>query len=230
RYDHPGRTHGVRRAGGEEDARAEMNGTPSPLTPRRVLVVYCHPLDDGFIPEAHRRVLAGLAAAGAEVRDRDLYREGFDPELTADEHRTHVEPGVVDELVGHAEDLRWCDTIIFVYPTWWSGQPAMLKGWMDRVWASGVAWELPDGANRLRPTLRNVRRLVAVTSHGSAKRINALQGEGGKRTLFRSLRTMCHPLTRCTWLAYYGIDAEQTARQDAFLDAIPDRIAALTRR
>ena len=196
---------------------------------RRVIVVYCHPAADGFIPEARRRVLSGLEASGAETRVHDLYEEEFVPELSAVELATHVRPGVAPELMGHADDLRWCDTLILIYPTWWSGQPAMLKGWIDRVWASGVAWELPEGANRLKPGLRNVRRIVAVTAHGSAKRVNVLQGEGGKRTLFRSLRTMCHPLARCTWLSYYGIDADNETRQHQFLDRLPARIAAITR-
>lgn len=205
-------------------SRGFSRGTPSP---RKVLVIHCHPLADGFIPAALTKVREGLA--GAEVRLHDLYAEGFVPELSAEEHRTHVEPGVAEDLRTHAADLQWCDTLVLVYPTWWSGQPAMLKGWMDRVWASGVAWELPDGADRLRPRLRNVRRIIAVTSHGSAKLVNMLQGEGGKRTLFRSLRTMCHPLTRTHWLAYYGIDADERQRQAAFLDGLPAEIGRLTR-
>lgn len=200
-----------------------------PANDRRVLVIHCHPLSDGFIPAALGRVLAGLDESGAEVRLHDLYAEGFDPELSAQEHRTHAEPGVSDDLADHARDLQWCDTLIVVYPTWWSGQPAMLKGWIDRVWASGVAWELPEGADRLRPMLHNVRRIIAVTSHGSPKHLNMLQGEGGKRTLFRSLRTMCHPLTRTHWLAYYGIDADDVERQDAFLAALAAKISRLTR-
>ncbi len=59
---------------------------------------------------------------------------------------------------------------------------------MERVWVNGVAWDLPDGASRLSPRLKNVRRLVAVTTHGSSKLVNAVQGEAGKRTLTRSLR------------------------------------------
>ena len=195
----------------------------------KVLVIHCHPLPDGFIPAALARVQVGLTESGANVRLHDLYAEGFAPDLSAEEHRTHVEPGVTDDLRQHADDLRWCDTLVVVYPTWWSGQPAMLKGWIDRVWASGVAWTLPEDADRLRPALHNVRRIIAVTSHGSPKHINMLQGEGGKRTLFRSLRTMCHPLARTNWLAYYGIDADNVARQDAFLDALPRKIARLTR-
>ena len=199
------------------------------MTVRRVLVIFCHPGPDGLVHAAFDAVRAGLASSGAEFRAHDLYREGFVPELSADEHRTHVEPGVADDLVEHAADLQWCDTLILVHPTWWSGHPAMLKGWIDRVWASGVAWDLPTGANRLRPRLRNVRRLVAVTTHGSSKLVNSLQGEGGKRTLFRSLRTMCHPLARTHWLAFYGVDADDAAKRTEFIDRLPAKIARITR-
>lgn len=198
--------------------------------PSRVLVVSCHPCADGLIPAARQRVLDALAATDAEVRHTDLYERGFEPALSADEHRTHVEPGVGADLAADAEDLQWCDTLLLIYPTWWSGQPAMLKGWIDRVWASGVAWELPDGADRLVPKLRNVRRIVVVTTHGSSKLTNAAQGEGGKRILFRSLRAMCHPLTRCHWWAFYGVDVRSHADRTAWLDGLTSRTARLLGR
>lgn len=197
-------------------------------TTRRALVVYSHPSPTGFIASALQRVLDGLSAAGADVRVTDLYADGFRPELSADEHRTHIVAGVEADVQPYADDLLWCDTLILVYPTWWSGQPAMLKGWIDRVWASGVAWDLPEGADRLKPKLGNIRRLVAVTSHGSSKLINSVQGEGGKRTLFRSLRTMCHPRARTSWLALYGIDTCSEEQRRSFLDTVEHRITRLT--
>jgi putative NADPH-quinone reductase len=191
------------------------------------LVVYCHPLEDSFVAAVRDRALAGLAAGGAEVRVTDLYADGFDPAFSASERANHLSPGTDPALDGYAADLRWCDTLVLVYPTWWSGQPAMLKGWIDRVWVNEVAWTLPDGANRLRPELRNVRRLVAVTTHGSSKLINMIEGESGKRTLTRSLRAMCHPLARTTWLALYGVDNASDADRRTFLDRVERRIARL---
>lgn len=193
----------------------------------KALVVSCHPLEDSFIAAVRDRVLAGLAAGGAEVRRTDLYVDGFDPAFSASERAAHLAPGTDPSLESYAADLRWCDTLVLVYPTWWSGQPAMLKGWMDRVWVNEVAWTLPDGANRLRPELRNVRRLVAVTTHGSSKLINAIEGESGKRTLTRSLRAMCHPLARTTWLAMYGVDNAPEADRLAFLDRVERRVTRL---
>ena len=101
---------------------------------------------------------------------------------------------------------------------------------MERVWVDGVAWELPDGASRLVPRLTNVRRLVAVTTHGSSKFVNAVQGEAGKRTLTRSLRAMCHPLARTTWIAMYGIDTSSDDDRVRFLMTVDRRLARIARR
>jgi NAD(P)H dehydrogenase (quinone) len=193
----------------------------------RALVVYCHPSPDSFVAAVRDRVVAGLTDAGAEVRLTDLYADGFEPGFTAIDRQRHLEPGTDPSIRHHADDLAWCDTLVLVYPTWWSGQPAMLKGWIDRVWVNGVAWSLPPGANRLRAELRNVRRLVAVTTHGSPKWINMIEGENGKRTVTRSLRTMCHPLARTTWLAMYGLDSATPEQRAAFLDRVARRVRRL---
>lgn len=193
----------------------------------RALVVYCHPQEGSFVAAARDRVVTGLVAAGAAVRLTDLYADGFDPGFSATERVNHLVAGTDPSIGSYGDDLRWCDTLVLVYPTWWSGQPAMLKGWIDRVWVNGVAWTLPDGANRLRPGLRNVRRLVAVTTHGSSKLINMVEGESGRRTLSRSLRPMCHPLARTTWLAVYGIDNASERQRAAFLDRVERRMVRL---
>lgn len=195
--------------------------------PRRVLVVHCHPDPASFVAACRDRVLAGLAHAGHEVRVNDLYADGFDPVLSALERRRHLVPGADPSLDRYVEDLRWCDTLVLVHPTWWSGQPAMLKGWIDRVWASGVAWELPAGASRLRPLLRNVRRIVVVTTHGSSKLVNAFEGEAGKRTASRSLRVLCHPRCRTRWWALYGLDRADARRRARHLEQLEVLAATL---
>jgi NAD(P)H dehydrogenase (quinone) len=193
----------------------------------RVLVVHCHPNAESLVAAAKDRALAGLHAAGHEVRLTDLYADGFDPMMSADERRSHKEPGVAPELQRYADDLAWAEALVLVYPTWWSGQPAMLKGWIDRVWVAGVAWELPPGRDILRPLLTNIRRIVVVTTHGSPKWTNALEGEAGKRTAFRAIRAMCSKRTRTTWLAIYGLDQADAAQRTAWLDRVERRLARL---
>lgn len=186
----------------------------------RVLVVFSHPVPDSFGAAALHRALAGLRRGGHEVRLTDLYADGFEAAMSAEERRNHQEPGVAPDLQSYADDLTWAEALVLVYPTWWSGQPAMLKGWIDRVWVAGVAWELPEGANVLRPLLTNIRRIVVVTTHGSSKLMNCIEGESGKRTALRSIRTMCSKRTRTKWVALYGIDQSPKQKRQAFLDRV----------
>ncbi|MFZ9717695.1 MAG: NAD(P)H-dependent oxidoreductase, partial [Ilumatobacteraceae bacterium] len=159
----------------------------------KTLVIYVHPVEGSFNSCVRDVVVEHLSKHDHEVRLRDLYAENFDPFLSATERALHHTPPTTrPELVRDVEDLRWCEAIVFIYPTWWSGLPAMLKGWIDRTWMNEVAWVLPAGANTIRPQLTNIRRLVAVTTHGSSKFINALQGEPGKRIISRSIRLMCN--------------------------------------
>ncbi len=193
----------------------------------RVLAVYCHPHPGSLVAAARERAVAGLEAGGHQVRLTDLYADGFDPTMSATERRTHKEPGVAPELVRYADDLAWAEALVLIYPTWWSGQPAMLKGWIDRVWVAGVAWEMRDGDRTPTPRLRNIRRIVVVTTHGSSKLMNALEGESGKRTITRSIRAMCSRRTRTTWCALYGVDTSDEARRAEFLDRVERTLARL---
>lgn len=175
----------------------------------RALVVRCHPLQDCFIEAVHQRVLTGLAEA--EVRTIDLYADGFRPELDPDAFSDADDP----DLDQHHTHLRWCDTVVLVYPTWWAGQPAMLKGWIDRIWGPVI-----ERGERF----SNIARIVAVTSHGSSKFVNVLEGEGGKRTLTRNLAPACGLGTRTSWVALYGIDRLSDARRERFLQRV-ERVA-----
>jgi putative NADPH-quinone reductase len=187
----------------------------------KVNLVYCHPSEASITAAARDRALAGLRAGGHEVRVNDLYAEGFAPELSAWERTNHLSPPETKPAIAvYAENLRWCEALVLVYPTWWSGQPAMLKGWIDRVWVAGVAYELPAGSNRIRPKLHNIRRIVAVTTHGSSKLVNSVQGESGKRVVGRSLRMLCNRRARTTWLALYDIDHADDAKRAKHLERV----------
>lgn len=193
-----------------------------------VLVVYAHPVDGSFASSIRDTVLKSLRAGGHEVRLVDLYAEGFDPCVTAAEYATRCDgPDGRADIAEHVRALRWARAIVFVHPTWFGAQPAILKGWFDRVWIEGVAYTLPPGANRIKPLLRNVRRLVVVTTHGSSKLVNAVQGEAGKRLVGRGLRVLVHPLARTRWIAMYGMDRADDDDRLEFLSRVERRLARL---
>lgn len=185
---------------------------------RRVLIIFAHPVAESFIGSARARVHGALEAEGHSVDTIDLYAEGFDPVLGASEWANHDgHDGIAADIRPHVSKLQWADTLVFVYPTWFGAQPAMLKGWFDRVWVEGVAYRLPANGGHLRPRLRNVRRIVVITSHGSTRFTNRITGEPGKRVIRWGLRSLCHPFTRTKWIAFYGNDTAKPADREAFL-------------
>ncbi len=148
----------------------------------------------------------------------DLYAENFDPVYSAEEHRLQrsgpdEKPAVADQ----AQRLRNAEALVLVYPTWWGGQPAILKGWIDRVWIEGVAYAVPAGAKRLKPLLTQMRSISAVTTHGSSKLVNALGGEPGKRVALRGLRALCGLTTPVHWVACYGMDRASDRQRHRFI-------------
>src|ERR1700682_960794 len=98
----------------------------------RVLYVYCHPLDDSFHAAIRQQALAGLQQAGHTVDLLDLYGEGFDPVLSAQQRRDYHDPArnrANNEL--YVDRLMAANGLVIQFPTWSFGPPAMLKGWFD---------------------------------------------------------------------------------------------------
>ena len=175
----------------------------------RALVVYCHPRPGSFNAAVRDLVVSKLNTAGAEVRVSDLYARGFQPILTGEEWQGYLDcPKNIACVASDVEDVRWCDTLIFVYPTWWYGLPAMLKGWLDRVLLPDVAFLMPDAAHpNIRPALRHIARLGIFTTCGASWAMTQLVGAPGKRTLTRGVGLLCKPGKRNAFAAHYLMDA-----------------------
>ena len=192
---------------------------------RRVLVVFAHPEPTSFVGSLRDLVLSIAEETKAEVRQHDLYAEGFSAVLSLNEWNLHrAPPDSKPHLAQHFDDVQWCDTLVFVYPTWWSAQPAILKAWMDRVIAHDVAWTVKDGADRISPGLSNVKRLVAITTHGSSKLVNMVEGEAGKFIVKRAIRVLCSWRCRTEWLAMYDVDGSTRVERDRFTRRVERRL------
>ena len=175
----------------------------------RALVVYCHPSPDSFNAAILATVLARLEAAGAEVRLRDLYADGFSPVLTKAEWECYLDcPANCDPVAEDVDLVRWCDTLVFVYPTWWYGLPALMKGWLDRVLLPDVAFVMPAcGTGGIRPGLRHVQRLGVFTTCGASWALTRFVGAPGRRTLMRGIGLLCAPRLRRAFAAHYSMDS-----------------------
>jgi len=192
----------------------------------RALVIYCHPKPNSFNAGVLDVVLQALENGGAEVRVKDLYKEGFDPLLTGSELEGYLDQERNQAVVqADVDDLKWCDSLIFVYPTWWYGLPAMLKGWLDRVLVPGVAFLMPDNENKnIKPGLTHITRLGVFTTCGASWGLTQLIGAPGKRTLTRGIRSTLSPRCKTTFAAHYRMDGSTRESRAAHLNRVERRM------
>ncbi len=192
----------------------------------RALVVYCHPRSDSFTAAVRDRVLEGLSQAGAEVRVQDLYAMGFDPVMGGQEHAEYEDEAINQHPVAREiVDLDWCDTLIFVYPTWWYGLPAMLKGWLDRVLVPGVAFLMPDATSaNIRPGLTHITRLAVFTTCGASWWLTRMIGAPGRRTILRGVRLLCAKGCKTAFAAHYLMDSSTPESRAAHLAKVDRKL------
>lgn len=192
----------------------------------KALVVYCHPRETSFTAAVRNLVVEKLEANGAEYRVSDLYARRFDPVLTAKEHEIYLDcPDNCQTVATDVEDLRWCDTLIFVYPTWWYGLPAVLKGWLDRVFIPDVAFMMPDEQNKtIRPGLNHITRLGVFTTCGASWWLTQLVGAPGKRTLMRGVGFLCKRPLKTTFAAHYLMDSSTDTSRKAHLAKVARKL------
>ncbi len=195
----------------------------------RALVVYCHPRENSFTAAVRDRVLAGLSEVDAEVRMIDLYAEGFDPVLSA-EGLVQYQDEVLNRqgIETHLEALAWCNALIFVYPTWWYGLPAMLKGWLDRVLVPGAAFVMPKAEGEtIGPGLTHITRLGVFTTCGASWWLTRFIGAPGRRTLLRGIGVLCAPGRRSVFAAHYLMDSATQPQLEGHLRKVDRQMRRL---
>lgn len=191
----------------------------------RVLAILAHPSETSFAAALFGRAVATLEAGGHEVRTLDLYGEGFDARLSEPEWRMNAEvPGNRAPVAEQVEDLLWADALVLVFPTWWSGMPAVLKGWLDRVFLPGVVFELKD--RPVRPLLTRIRVWAVITTSGSTW-WQVLGLLDPVRVLMRALRLSVAPQAKPVFLRLYGMDSTTAEERARFLARVTRRLERL---
>ena len=190
----------------------------------RVLLIHCHPRAESFSAALRDTARQALETAGHQVECRDLYAEGFTPTLSDAEHRDYLDPASnPPDVADHVASLQRAEALLLVYPTWWYGLPAMLKGWFDRIWAPGIAFKLGDGA--IEPLLTNITRIGVVTTYGSPLWLLWVIGWPDKKLINRGLRRLCARGCRVEWLMLTRMDQRGAPERAAFLAKVKARLS-----
>jgi putative NADPH-quinone reductase len=190
----------------------------------RVLLVFCHPVEDSYNAALHRVAGAALERAGHEVDDLDLYGERFDPVLSREERLSYHDLAVNRRPVqGYVDRLLRADALVFCFPIWSYGPPAMLKGFFDRVFLPGVSFHLQDG--RIRPGLTHIRKLAAIVSYGQPRWLAWLAGDPPRKLITRYLRLSTGRATKVTYLAHYGMNLSTDTTRRRFLARVAHEMA-----
>jgi len=169
---------------------------------KKILIVHAHPESNSFCSSLKNTAIDYFKSIGAEVKISDLYQLNFNP--IGDKHdftqldnvdffkyqleQVHAyqqglfEPSLQTEM----DKLEWCDMLIFSFPLWWFGMPAILKGWVDRVFAMGFVYGAGKGVydNGVYP---NKKAFLTFTT-GGPEVAYSLTGKNG------NLDTILYPI------------------------------------
>jgi putative NADPH-quinone reductase len=184
----------------------------------KVLVVFAHPIADSFNAAIHQAVLDELKKAGHAVDDLDLYKEGFQPVLDAEEWRNYQDVEKNRAKVGsYIARLQSSNAIVFVFPTWCFGEPAILKGWFDRVLVPGVSFSI-DANGAVHAALTNIRKIVGISTYGRPWwHVRLIVGDLPRRHITHYFKALCGWGARARYLALYDTNRTTAARRDRFL-------------
>jgi len=122
-----------------------------------------------------------------------------------------------NDIIEAVEDLLWCTSLVFVYPTWWYGMPAILKGYFDRVMIPGVAFHY-DRQHQyiIAPGLTHITKIGIVTTYGAPAPIVFIKGDLGRQLITNGLAPHCR-VKRIHHNGLYNMDHVTESQRNKFL-------------
>jgi putative NADPH-quinone reductase len=193
----------------------------------KVFYVYCHPLPESFHAAIRDEALAGLAEARHEVDLCDLYAEGFDPVMSAEERRRYHDTSRNQiGIESHVARLRAAEALVVQFPTWCFGPPAMLKGFLDKVLAPGVSFDLSDPKN-VRPLLGNLKLVAGIVTYGRDRLRAFAMGDPPRKLVTRYLPRSAVVKARAYYHALYHMNVATEARRKGFMAEVRQAMARL---
>lgn len=213
---------------------------PPPLdrgTPRKILLVTSHPVPDSYSLAIAKAVEDSAKEQGHEVQRIDLGLDGFQPVLVRRERNLYFdealkkESNVPKDIRKYLAKLQWCDTLFFVYPTWWMNTPANLKGFFDRTMLLHHTWKFPEPGSSpsilpegLAPGLENVQQIFGISTYGASRPIVALAGDNGRNMISTAIMPIFSKDCTIRWHGLYNMDFQTDERRAEFLQEVASMV------
>jgi putative NADPH-quinone reductase len=187
-----------------------------------ILLVLAHPLSGSFAAAIAGTARDTLVEGGHTVDLLDLYRENFDPRLTASERAGYFDvPYDTSDVAKLVARLKAADGLVFVFPQWWFDFPAILKGFFDRVLAPGVAFTHDTSGGRILPRLENIKLLWVLTTTGSPWWIVRLyMGDPVRRFMRRAIAKLCSKRLNFRILSLHDMDRATDRDRRRYLERV----------
>ncbi|VAW20237.1 NAD(P)H oxidoreductase YrkL @ Putative NADPH-quinone reductase (modulator of drug activity B) @ Flavodoxin 2 [hydrothermal vent metagenome] len=185
----------------------------------KCLIVNAHPLPKSLCVHLRKQVQKQLLQAGHQVEVEDLYEVGFKPSLSEKERHSYYEQqykmaGVADQAL----KLVNTQVLILIFPTWWFGFPAILKGWFDRVWSPGIAFDHAKDFAPIKGRLNKLKHVLVITSLGSPWWVDWLiMRRPVKRIIKHGLVGACAPHAKVNFLSIYQAENLPPEKIKSFL-------------
>jgi putative NADPH-quinone reductase/1,4-dihydroxy-2-naphthoate octaprenyltransferase len=160
-------------------------GSQKMHNPKNILIVYCHPSELSLNHGIKASFISGLHRYRTNIRVQDLYSEHFDPILY------NIHSNNKDNIVHQMQaNITWADWLVFIYPLWWGGLPAMLKGYFDRVFTENFAFRynqagIPEGL------LEQKKAFMMVTCDTPPVVLRLSRRTGSLKSVIRGILNLC---------------------------------------
>lgn len=182
---------------------------------KRALIVLAHPGQRSLSRHFAEIACEELAKSGFDLDFLDLCKTDFDPVMSAVERSNYYSES--PERLEDCGRLASAEVLVMVFPTWWFGMPAILKGWIDRVFAPTIAFDHADDFGPIKPRLTSLRHVIIVTTLGSPWWVDwFVMFRPVRRILKRAVFALCAPNARFQMLSLYAAENKDQDRVHRF--------------
>lgn len=135
---------------------------------------------------------------------------------------------LIEQVSDHVDNLRWAEGLVFVFPTWYYGPPAILKGWFERVWLPGVTFHPAKQKGQITSScIGHIKRLAVVTTSGAPLWWMFIVGNPCKRFFMRGMRAQFSKFCKSSWMQLYEMNVIDDAKREQFLKKVERKMAKL---